>query len=134
VAEIVNTMTFGPDMLVLTYPSPPGGRDLPKSKLKQAQNRLARHWEKVGLVRLDAAPHLMGQSIVYTYLDEAHAELAPVADVRIEVAAATVEELRRESQPRSTSAAPRQLTGNGGQLRRGNPSTARLRRENGESF
>jgi len=103
VAEIVNTMTFGPDMLVLTYPSPPGGRDLPKSKLKQAQNRLARHWEKVGLVRLDAAPHLMGQSTVYTYLDEARAELAPVAELSIEVDAATLDELRRDSPTRSTT-------------------------------
>ena len=99
VAEIVNTMTFGRDVLVLTHPSPPGGRDLPKSKLKQAQNRLARYWEKVGLVRLDAAPQLMGQSTIFNYLDEARAALAPVAEVRIEVDANAAEELRRASRP-----------------------------------
>ncbi|MCI4675146.1 hypothetical protein [Candidatus Mycolicibacterium alkanivorans] len=103
VAEIVNTMTFGRDVLVLTHPSPPGGQDLPKRELRQAQNRLARYWEKVGLVRLDTAPHLMGQSTVYTCLDAARVRLAPVAEVRIEVDAATVEELRRESPPRSTA-------------------------------
>lgn len=84
------------DLLVLTHPSPPGGQNLPKTKLRRSQNRLARYWERVGLVRLDVAPHLMGQSTIYTSLDEARAALAPVIDVRIEVDAATVEELRRE--------------------------------------
>ena len=27
-AEVLNTLTFGRDLLVLTYPSPPGGQDL----------------------------------------------------------------------------------------------------------
>jgi hypothetical protein len=49
------------------------------------------------LVRLDAAPHLMGQSTMFTALDEARAVLAPVAQVRIEVDAAAMEEIRRES-------------------------------------
>ena len=88
VAEIVNTMTFGRDVLVLTHPSPPGGQDLPETKLRQAQNHLARYWEKVGLVRLDAAPHLMGRSTVDTYPDQARAALAAVADASSEVATA----------------------------------------------
>lgn len=93
VAEVIHMMTYSGDVLILTYPSPPGGQNLPKRELRQAQNRLARYWEKVGLVRLDAAPHLMGQSTVYRYLDEARAALAPVADARIEV---DTEELRRQ--------------------------------------
>ena len=97
VAEVINHMTIGRDMLVLTHPSPPGGQDLPAKQLRLAQNRLARYWEKVGLVRLDAAPHLMGQSTIYTALDEARAELAHVVDVSLEVDASAAEELRRES-------------------------------------
>jgi hypothetical protein len=97
VAEVINHMTIGRKMLVLAYPSPPGGQDLPAKQLRLAQNRLARYWEKTGLVRLDAAPRLMGQSTMFTALDEARAVLAPVAQVRIEVDAAAMEEIRRES-------------------------------------
>jgi hypothetical protein len=51
-AEVLNTMTFGRDILVLGHPSPPGGQDLPAREMRLAPNRLALHWEKVGLVRL----------------------------------------------------------------------------------
>ncbi len=96
VAEVIHAMTYCGDVIVLAYPSPPGGQHLPKRELRQAQNRLARHWEKTGLVRLDAAPHLMGQSTNFTDLGEARAALAPVADVRIDVDAEALEELRRQ--------------------------------------
>lgn len=96
VAEVIHAMTYCGDVLILTYPSPPGGQNLPKRELRRAQNRLARYWEKVGLVRLDVAPHLMGQSTVYRYLDEARAALAPVAEVRIEVDAEALKELRQD--------------------------------------
>jgi len=99
VAQIINNMTFGRDLLVLTHPSPPGEQNLPETELRRAQNHLARYWEKAGLVRLDAAPHLMGQSTVYTRLDEARAALTPVAEVRIEVDVAAMAELRRGWSP-----------------------------------
>jgi hypothetical protein len=106
VAEVINHMTIGRDILVLTHPSPPGGQDLPAKKLRLAHNRLARYWEKVGLVRLDAAPHLMGQSTMFTALDEARADLVHVAQVSIEVDAAALAEIRHDSRPRNDDLRP----------------------------
>jgi len=88
VAEVIHHMGFAALSFIAGYPCPSGGGDLAPKERKQACASLARHWEKVGLRPITAAPHLMGQLGDHLDLDKSRSELEFIKDIEVEISAA----------------------------------------------